>query len=416
MLALLCGVGDKACLSRFLDEVMLSHYTGGENEDLPAALKLVGPKAAGRFLLALVEAHFSQRPKETLDLLRRLREERSKSAGRAWNDALRDGVRSALRTVSVAPVAGRRKARTARAPAGKSPSTASRPAGAAVDPAGTDTRRLKQLPDQAVRDLFALAWHWRLMSEANAAAGAIAASSRLASPDRALPAALGELHAEKGLSDTTAFATLWRHSAGSLLERSARPPKEPRHWKIAADIDCKCDLCADLRAFCKDPAAQVARFPLARGAARPSAPDHRVQQARHRPRDRAPGKSLHPRVHQEPGEPQAPARRVLQGRLADAPADPLRTGQGAERRMCAGSGATAGGGGGIRAEVKEDRQCSDGVTAHPCWLLVRLRSCSDPWIPAFAGMTSNRPDALIRHSREGGNPVTLLQPADDEGE
>ena len=54
----------------------------------------------------------------------------------------------------------------------------------------------------------------------------------------------------------------WRHAAGSLLKRSATLPKEPRHWKIAADIDCKCDLCADLRAFCKDPAAQVARFPL----------------------------------------------------------------------------------------------------------------------------------------------------------
>ena len=262
MLALLCGVGDKACLSRFLDEVMLSHYTGGENEDLPAALKLVGPKAAGRFLLALVEAHFTRRPRETLDLLRRLREARSKSAARTWNDALRDGVRSALHTVSFAPVVRRKKARTVRAPAGKSPSTASRRAGAAADPSGADTRGLKQLPEQAVRDLFALAWHWHLMSEANTAADAIAASPRLVSPDRALPAALGELRAEKGFADTTVFATLWRHSAGTLLERSARPPKEPRHWKIAADIDCKCDLCADLRAFCKDPAAEVARFPL----------------------------------------------------------------------------------------------------------------------------------------------------------
>ena len=68
MLALLSGVGDKAYLSRFLHEVMLSHYTGGENEDLPAALKLVGPKATGRFLLALVDTHFIQRSKETLDL------------------------------------------------------------------------------------------------------------------------------------------------------------------------------------------------------------------------------------------------------------------------------------------------------------------------------------------------------------
>ena len=242
--------------------MILTHYTGSENEDLPASLKLVGPKAAGQFLPALVDAHFTQRPKETLDLLRRLREERSKSAGRAWNDVLREGVRSVLHAVSTAPAAGRKKARTARAPAGKSPSTPARPPGTATDTAGPVPRPPKQLADQAVQDLFTLAWHWRLMSEANAAAGAIAALPRLASADRTLPAALGELHAEKGLADTTAFATLWRHSAGSLLKRSARPPKEPRHWKIAADIDCKCNLCADLRAFCKDPTAQVARFPL----------------------------------------------------------------------------------------------------------------------------------------------------------
>ena len=263
MLGLLSGVGDKACISRFLHEVVLSHYTGSENEDLSTAMGLIGPKAAGQFLLALVDAHFTRRPKETLALLRRLREERSQSAGRTWNDALREGMRSVLRTVSAAP-AVRKKTRPARAPAGKSPSTASRPPRTATttDIAQPASRMPKPLADQAVRDLFALAWRWRLMSEADAAAGAIAALPRLATPDRAIPAALGELHEEKGLADTYTFATLWRHAAGALLKRSATLPKEPRHWKIAADIDCKCDLCADLRAFCKDPAAQVARFPL----------------------------------------------------------------------------------------------------------------------------------------------------------
>ena len=261
MLGLLSAVRDKACLSRFLHEVILAHYTGSENEDLPASLNVIGPKVAGRFLLALVDAHFTQRPKETLDLLRRLREERSKSAGRAWNDALREGMRSVLRTVSAAPAA-RKKARSARPPAGRSPSIASLPPETATGATEPDRRLLKQLTDQAVRDLFTLAWRWRLMSEADAAAGAIATLSRLARPDRALPAALSELHAEKGLADTATFATLWRHATGSLLKRSATPPKEPRHWKIAADIDCKCDLCADLQAFCKDPAAKVARFPL----------------------------------------------------------------------------------------------------------------------------------------------------------
>ena len=263
MLGLLSGVGDKACISRFLHEVVLSHYTGSENEDLSAAMERVGPKSAGQFLLALVDAHFTQRPKETLALLRRVGEKRGKSAGRTPKDMLREAVRSVLRAVSVAP-AVHRKARSARPQARKSPSTASRPPRTATA-TGTmqpDPRMPKQLADQAVRDLFALAWHWRLMSEADAAAGAIAALPQLATPDRAIPAALGELHGDKGLAHTNAFATLWRHAAGSLLKRSATLPKEPRHWKIAADIDCKCDLCADLRAFCKAPAAQVARFPL----------------------------------------------------------------------------------------------------------------------------------------------------------
>ena len=261
MLGLLAAVGDEACLSRFLHEVILSRYTGSENEDLPASLRLLGPRAAGQFLLALVDAHITQRPKETLDLMRRLREDRSRSASRAWNNALREGVRSILYAVSSAPAVPK-KARPARPPAKRSPSIASLPSETATGATEPDRRSPKKLNDHAIRDLFALAWRWRLMNEAAAAADAIAALPRLATPDRALPAALSELHGEKGLADTHTFATLWRHAAGALLERSATFPKEPRHWKIAADIDCKCDLCADLRAFCQDPAARVARFPL----------------------------------------------------------------------------------------------------------------------------------------------------------
>ena len=47
------------------------------------------------------------------------------------------------------------------------------------------------------------------------------------------------------------------------------------------------------------------------------------------------------------------------------------------------------------------------TTTHPCWLFIRLRSCSGPWIPAFAGMTGNTQVPLPSHSREGGNPWGL---------
>ena len=41
-----------------------------------------------------------------------------------------------------------------------------------------------------------------------------------------------------------------------------RRPRPPKNWKIAAPVKCGCEHCAKLRAFCKDPAAETARFPL----------------------------------------------------------------------------------------------------------------------------------------------------------
>ena len=261
MLGLLSGIADDACTSHFLDEVILSHYTGGENEDLPAAMDLAGSESAKRFLSALIDAHFERRPKEVLALLRRLDEEGDESAGPEWKLMLREGVRSVLRAVAAAPDICKKDLSDA-TPAKMYDEVVSRPSPAVADTSEPDRGVPKRLDEHAVRDLFTLAWHGGLAREAEAAAGAIAALPRLATPDRTLPAALRELHAEPGLANTVSFATLWRHSAGSLLERSATPPKEPRHWTIDADIDCECDLCADLRAFCNDPDARVARFPL----------------------------------------------------------------------------------------------------------------------------------------------------------
>ena len=70
------------------------------------------------------------------------------------------------------------------------------------------------------------------------------------------------------------------------------------------------------------------------------------------------------------------------------------------------------------------------VTTHPCWLLIRLRSCSGPWIPAFAGMTGNTPGATPQSFPRTPQsfprtpqsfprrrkPWTLPQPTGGEGE
>lgn len=239
MLRLLSATKDRGRAVRFLHEVVLRRYGGGENDDLIPALGLLGPDAAKRFLLDLAGSSFTLRPEETLALLRQLGEERGGPANPAWDDALREAVRAVLLTLAAA----------------LSPGTAS-------EPRGLDTRRPKRLNERAVRELFLLAWRYGVAGEAETAAHAMAGDPQVVRPDRALPAALSELSGEEGLANGVAFATLWRHATDFLLARSAEPPEEPRDWTIAADIACTCEHCRKLKAFCRDPDAETARFPL----------------------------------------------------------------------------------------------------------------------------------------------------------
>ena len=205
---------------------------------------------------------------------------------------LRGTVRSVLRAVSAAP-ADRMETSPERSFSGKGDPIAAWPPEAVADTVDAEPSRPRRLSEEAVRDLFSLAWRWRLTDEYEAVA-AIAAMPRLATPDRALPAALHELYGETGFANTPAYAALWRHAARALLERSATPPEEPRHWKIACVIDCDCELCADLQAFCRGSGRAGRAVPAPQGASRASAPDHRPARARHGPRDRAPRDGLSP--------------------------------------------------------------------------------------------------------------------------
>ena len=154
---------------------------------------------------------------------------------------------------------GRRTAgRRSRGPAG----VACRVAARAGGERRAELPRPVRFGDEAIHSLFALAWRRGLTGEAATAAGAVAAQPRIVAPDRTLPAALGKLYAEEGTAGSSAFALLWRHAADFLLARSAGPPAEPRDWAIAANVGCRCEHCQRLRAFCEDPVARTARFPL----------------------------------------------------------------------------------------------------------------------------------------------------------
>ena len=239
MLRLLSTTGDEDQAARFLREVVLSRYDGRENESLAVVVDMIGPSAARRFLLDLAGTHLRRRPTDTLALLRCLDETRDESAGSAWNDVLRDTVRAALQAL----------------PAALPPERARN----ALEPIA---QRPVRFGDEAVDDLFTLAWRRGLTAAAAVAAAAVADQPAIVTPDRTLPAALGRLYLKEGAAGSSAFALLWRHAADFLLARSAKPPEEPRNWTIGANVGCRCEHCSRLRDFCKDPAARTARFPL----------------------------------------------------------------------------------------------------------------------------------------------------------
>ena len=234
MLDLLAQVGNRDLTLLFLREVALSHYSGGENQSLLAALAAVGPETSRQYLPDFLDAHFVRLPDQTLALLRKV-EEAAKIASRSTLAAC---VRQAVRALPEVLGVKRRP----------------------FEWSQSEPRMM--IGVSGVRDLMALAWRCGLTEDALTAASLAAEHAQVLSPERAIPAVLDELRSEAGLTDTAAYAALWRHAVASLLVRSATPPEPPADWTIAVNVDCPCELCTKLREFCADPVARTERFPV----------------------------------------------------------------------------------------------------------------------------------------------------------
>ena len=233
---LLAGIGDAPLALRFLRDVVLPRYDGAENDDLPAVLGLLAPDAAGEWLVALVGAAFARRPDEIAALLLSAGE----TPGPGWGQALKVGVRAALSALPRALFA---------------------PPASPPDEWRREQRR-EPIGATGIRDLLIAAWHCGLEWEMETAATDLAAQSIPDLAEIKLPAVLEALREQDGIADGGAYASLWRQATDALLGRSARPPEPPRDWTIAAPVPCDCEICAELKAFCRDPAASVLRFPL----------------------------------------------------------------------------------------------------------------------------------------------------------
>lgn len=231
MLDVLTETGDAGLALRFLRKAMLAYYSGGENDNVLNALALIGEQRARQFLGDFVAAHFPRRPDAAMALLRQVAEHSSLP-----RDALGTSVD---RVVAVLP--------------------------AALDPKPpadywSPFDGWQTLGAAGLRDLLVVASRCDATDAATTAATVICEHPATVAPDRTIPTALNDLGNELGLAETAAYATLWRHAVDFLLARSANAPLPPEDWSIAANVDCPCELCDKLRAFCADPVARVERF------------------------------------------------------------------------------------------------------------------------------------------------------------
>ena len=236
MLRLLGKVGDAVLALRFLHEIVLTRYDGSENESLPITLAMVGPGASGEFLAEMAGSRFSLFPDAILKLLLLVGE----LPGFEWRDALVDSVRAAV--AALPELLGQR--REIREVAWRS------------DPP------YQRFGCEAIRDLFTLTWRCGLEELARDAVAMIADYPEAVTPERTVPAALDAISRVKGLTGSAAYPALWRHAVDALLARSSKPPKEPQDWTVSADVSCNCKHCRELKVFCRDPVAQIQRFPL----------------------------------------------------------------------------------------------------------------------------------------------------------
>ncbi len=257
MLRLLRTKGEGDVAAGFLQRVVMDRYDGSENEELASVLAVLGPEKAAGFLPGFAEEHLPRRPRSVIAFLARAGASRRLTGNPAWRDVLSGVVGQALSSLGAALEAASEDRAREKADWRYRLRSDMRALGLDPDPRPPVDERMDH---EAVRDLFVLAWRLGLGDPAVVAARAIGDHPETVTPDRMLPAALAEMHREEGLAGAAAYGVLWRQAADSLLERSSEPPAEPSDWVISADIDCDCEYCAELRAFCEDPARRVGRF------------------------------------------------------------------------------------------------------------------------------------------------------------
>jgi hypothetical protein len=241
MLELLRTLEDQDLLQDFIEAVVTRDYNGTENEELTASTAILAPKAFSGAMNALIETNMPVLPHACIDLLKRL----VRSLGRKPIPARV----SACRAIAESVVNGLEKIQSSNDSSGC---------------VGLDWWRLRQakpVDGSMIAELFVALQKLDHPKLEMKAASIITARAQAFPPDSILLPALTLLHDKRGERQSDpAFLALWQSTASFHLERSEIPPEEPKDWSQQVKMRCRCELCAELETFARDPAQTVHRF------------------------------------------------------------------------------------------------------------------------------------------------------------
>ena len=246
----LVDLGASGLLERFLTGSVLPHYDGAMNEALCRAAVALGPDKAGALLCPAFGHVFGPDPNAAIDLAAGLDVATRGDDGADWDDVFRGFARTLLGMLH-APV----------------------PREAVGSGAAAETGMLRV---QSVTGLFQMLERLKMGRSACVYAELLVGMSGRVDAYRDLPVALESLE-QKATRLADARVVLWRHAAAKLIERSGRPPREPRDWIIPAKIPQKSkpggsdygserswslsECSRQLQAFCDDATMTTKEFP-----------------------------------------------------------------------------------------------------------------------------------------------------------
>lgn len=245
MLDLLIAAGDRGLLEEFVARVVVEYFDGTEEESLIAGAPLLSVPAIGKHFARIVEKHFDTAPEACASLLSRL------ATAPLGNHRARSTLLPALRKIAGAIIDALPE------PAADEDSEEHDPSVRLL------LARLRPaLEPPVITRLFSTLTEFCSKGIVDRAVTRIIAAPDAFPPDTVLTPALAELCREGDfdLRNHPSIIRLWRHTADSLLARSATPPEQPTDWAQPVEIRCRCEDCRALQEFANDPLENVARF------------------------------------------------------------------------------------------------------------------------------------------------------------